>query len=157
MTPWFWPPRGDRSQTLQCRNAAGDMLFYADGREGGAFLKESAHDAMVLASQDEAAFAAADVSFHTTLASCCGNQTLEAAYRMICSNLSKQTCRMGSRAGDWPCIWRINAGKTVAKRIFPAGLGNCAAGIWQRMRSGFQPEKNSCFQKSATLSSVCIK
>lgn len=47
------------------------------------------YDAMVLASQDEAAFAAADVSFHTTLASCCGNQTLEAAYRMICSNLSR--------------------------------------------------------------------
>ena len=47
------------------------------------------YDAMVLAAQDEAAFAAADVSFHTTLASCCGNQTLEAAYRMICSNLSR--------------------------------------------------------------------
>lgn len=47
------------------------------------------YDAMCLALQDEEAFAAADVSFHATLASCCGNQILEAAYRMICTNLSR--------------------------------------------------------------------
>lgn len=47
------------------------------------------YDAMCSARQDEEAFAAADVSFHTTLASCCGNQILEAAYQMICSNLAR--------------------------------------------------------------------
>ncbi len=47
------------------------------------------YDAMCLARQDEEAFAAADVSFHATLASCCGNQILEAAYQMICANLSR--------------------------------------------------------------------
>ena len=47
------------------------------------------YDAMSAAGPDEEAFAAADVSFHTTLASCCGNQTLESAYKMICTNLSR--------------------------------------------------------------------
>lgn len=47
------------------------------------------YEAMLSAQQDEIAFANADVSFHTILASCCGNQTLEAAYRMICTNLSR--------------------------------------------------------------------
>lgn len=51
-------------------------------------LCQSYH-AMVLAQLDEDAFAAADVSFHTILASCCGNQILEAAYQMICANLSR--------------------------------------------------------------------
>ncbi len=47
------------------------------------------YDTMCAAQQDEESFAAADVSFHTTLASCCGNQILEAAYQMICANLSR--------------------------------------------------------------------
>lgn len=47
------------------------------------------YDAMRFAQQDEEAFAAADVSFHTILASCCGNKLLEAAYQMICANLSR--------------------------------------------------------------------
>ena len=47
------------------------------------------YDIMAASSQDEEAFAAADVSFHTTLASCCGNQILQSAYRMICTNLSR--------------------------------------------------------------------
>ena len=52
-------------------------------------LTRQDYDAMSAAGPDEEAFAAADVSFHTTLASCCGNQTLESAYKMICTNLSR--------------------------------------------------------------------
>lgn len=46
------------------------------------------YDQMCTMQQNESAFARADVDFHTLLASCCGNEILEAAYRMICSNLS---------------------------------------------------------------------
>lgn len=47
------------------------------------------YDTMCRTQQDEEAFAAADVSFHATLASCCGNEILAAAYQMICANLSR--------------------------------------------------------------------
>lgn len=52
-------------------------------------LLNQSYDDMIAAQQDEAAFAAADVAFHTTLASGCGNQILAAAYQMICTNLSR--------------------------------------------------------------------
>lgn len=47
------------------------------------------YDKMCSMQQNEAGFANADVNFHTILASCCGNEILEAAYRMICANLSR--------------------------------------------------------------------
>lgn len=50
--------------------------------------------------QDETAFAAADVKFHTTLVSFCGNDILIAAYQMICVNFSKAMPEIVHRRGN---------------------------------------------------------
>lgn len=58
------------------------------------------YDDMCSMQQNEAAFAKADVNFHTILASCCGNEILEAAYRMICTNLSRAMQDIVHRRGE---------------------------------------------------------
>ena len=58
------------------------------------------YDDMCSMQQNEAAFAEADVNFHTILASCCGNEILEAAYRMICTNLSRAMKDIVHRRGE---------------------------------------------------------
>lgn len=58
------------------------------------------YDTMCSMQQNEAAFARADVNFHTILASCCGNEILEAAYRMICTNLSRAMQDIVHRRGE---------------------------------------------------------
>lgn len=61
---------------------------------------QKAYDNMCSMQQNETAFANADVTFHTTLASCCGNQVLEAAYQMICGNLSRAMKDIVHRRGN---------------------------------------------------------
>lgn len=58
------------------------------------------YDNMCAMQQNETAFARADVNFHTILASCCGNEILESAYRMICTNLSRAMQDIVHRRGE---------------------------------------------------------
>ncbi|MDO5422657.1 MAG: FadR/GntR family transcriptional regulator [Eubacteriales bacterium] len=69
----------------------GPLCGLAVSRMTGADVEKLAqcYADMCSAKEDAAAFAAADVAFHRTLAACCQNEILTAAYEMICANLSK--------------------------------------------------------------------
>lgn len=58
------------------------------------------YSTMCAMQQDEPAFADADTTFHITLAACCGNEILKAAYQMICANLSKAMKDIVHRRGN---------------------------------------------------------
>lgn len=79
------------------------------------------YDAMVASKHDVEAFAAADVSFHMILASCCGNQILESAYQMICANLSRVMKDIVHKRGK-------DSGLKYHKAILDAAKAHDAAG-----------------------------
>lgn len=89
------------------------------------------YDAMAAARQDEEAFAAADVAFHATLASCCGNRILASAYQMICANLSRAMKDIVHRRGS-------ASGLKYHKTILDAAKAHDAKGARNAMEQHMQ-------------------
>lgn len=89
------------------------------------------YDAMCSMKQNESGFAKADLTFHTLLASCCGNQILESAYRMICTNLSRAMEDIVHRRGE-------SSGLKFHKAILEAAESRDARGARLSMEAHMQ-------------------